>query len=184
MPKYVGSHAVIAKLPVWATAAIMSTILITVLVGRDIFEGLMYNVSYSSMVGDVALLICVLIGATILQRNPLPCTKFVFLLSGDFHFWILVVSGVLGAIISNITLSSRSGQTMDIFHDVVIFPLFLYLAITLVPVIYYDGSRVEKRAVVCLILVWLVLVAIDTKYDRMNQRRWLHNHISVIEQMK
>ena len=51
-----GGHYLLTRLPVWATAGIMIGILMTVLVGRSLTEGLMYNIAYSSMVGDAALM--------------------------------------------------------------------------------------------------------------------------------
>jgi hypothetical protein len=89
---------------------------------------------------------------------------------------ILLASVVLSVTICVLTLGSRSGQVMDIYHDVVIAPLILYFAITLVPVIYYNGTKAEKTALLCFIVLWAALVAFDIKYERMDQRTWLSLH--------
>ena len=178
-----GGHYLLTRLPVWATAGIMIGILMTVLVGRSLTEGLMYNIAYSSMVGDAALMIAVLIGATILQRYT---KQFVYTWPRRRinHIEIMVYCISFGVITNALTLKSRSGQVMDTYHDLIIAPILLYLAIILIPTIFRSGNRVEKLVVSGLVLVWLALVGVDIKQDRMNQRQWLHNHISVIEQMK
>ena len=181
--KRVGSIYVLTVLPIWATVAIFATILMMVLVGRDITEGLMYNVAYSSMFGDVALMDVVLIAASILQRNS---RIFIprWLQSKMTHVFILLMSIILGITVCILTLSSRSGQVMDIYHDIVIVPLFLYLAITLLPVVVLNWTYKEMVATIVLVSFWLALVGFDIKYDRMNQRQWLVRHIDAIEQMK
>jgi len=64
----------------------------------------------------------------------------------------------------------------DIYHHLFVAPLIFYLAITLLPVILINGTKIEKFCVVCLALVWVTLVVFDLKHERMNQRRWLQNH--------
>jgi len=174
MERY-GSHYWLTVLPIWATAAILFTFtLAAILIGRDILEGLPYNVAYSAVVGDAGLVISVLIAAGILQRRGLWLS--VWPQTGIGHALIMFGSVMLGIIICVLTLGSRSGQVMDIYHDVIIAPLILYLAITLVPVIYYNGTRVEKMAVIGFVVLWLALVGFDVKYKRMDQRTWLQNH--------
>ena len=175
MSKLAGSHYVLATLPIWAKTAIFGLILTTIFVGRDITEGLPYNVAYSSLVGDVGLMIVVLITATILQRKRggyIPR----WLQNKTVHGVIVFTGVCLGATVCMLTLGSRSGQVMDIYHDTVIVPLFIYLAITLVPIICCNGTKTEKRAAFCFVLLWLMLVGFDVKYDRMDQRSWLQNH--------
>jgi len=173
--KLIGSHYILSVLPIWATAAILFTItLAAILVGRDYFEGLPYNVAYSAVIGDAGLVIGVLIAATILQRGEPYVPEW--LQSGTVHGVILLASVVLSVTICVLTLGSRSGQVMDIYHDVVIAPLILYFAITLVPVIYYNGTKAEKTALLCFIVLWAALVAFDIKYERMDQRTWLSLH--------
>jgi hypothetical protein len=173
--KRVGSYYVLTALPVWATAAIMFAItLAAILVGRDILEGLPYNVAYSAALGDAGLVIGVLIAATILQRGGANIPNW--LQSGTTHILILLASFALGLLVCVLTLSSRSGQVMDIYHDVVVAPIILYLAVTLVPVIYLSGTKMEKTAVLCFVLLWAGLVSFDIKHDRINQRTWIANH--------
>lgn len=90
-----------------------------------------------------------------------------------FHALIGFLSILLGATMSFYTIPSRWGHIMDIYHDVVIAPMILYFAVTLLPVIYLGGTIVEKVSTICFVLFWIVLVVYDIMNDRMNQRRWL-----------
>ena len=171
---YYGSYYLLKELPIWTTALIFGLILVAVLVGRDFFEGLAYNVSYSSSIGDVGLLVIVLIGATILKENRAIIPEW--LQKEWVHIFLFILCILIGIIISFLTLKSRSGQEMDIFHDVVIVPIFLYLLFTLMPLIYKNGTWIEKTATVLLFVLWTSLVVIDNKQGRINQREWLQNH--------
>jgi hypothetical protein len=164
------------------TTAIFASILSLVLVGRYVLEGLMYNVSFSSQVGDVGLLIVVLIATTILKEGRAIIPKP---LQDDYvHGMVLLFSVVLGVGVCVLTIDSRSGQVMDVFHDVIIAPLFLSLAITLLPIIFKNGKKVEVVTTICLILLWAGLVWFDVAHHLLNQREWLYAHISIIRHMK
>jgi hypothetical protein len=66
----VGIYWLLNQLPIWVTVFILLTLCINILFpGRGKFEGLAYNISYASQLGDAALIICILIGATVLQRE-------------------------------------------------------------------------------------------------------------------
>lgn len=70
MEGYVGIIYILNTLPIWAIAVILFAItMVPILIGRDILEGMPYNVAYSAVIGDVFLMIGVLIAATILQRG-------------------------------------------------------------------------------------------------------------------
>lgn len=177
----VGIYYILTTWPIWTTAAVLAAISLTVLVGRDILEGLMYNVSYSSMVGDAALIICVLIAATILQRNRDCCCVPYWLQNYGMQRDLLILSFLIGLLTCWLTLGSRSGQVMDIYHDLAIGPLFLFFAITLLPVIFKNGNGKEVFATILLIALWAGLVVFDIKYDRLNQRQWLKDHHGIFQ---
>lgn len=151
--------------------------------GRDIFEGLGYQVAYSAKFGDAMLFGVVFIAATIIKREEPYLRSWFFwtpwLMKGWFHLLVLLGSVALGITVSVLTLASRSGQMMDVYHDVVIAPMILYFAIALLPLIYYAGTKTEKRWTICFILIWLALVVFDIKYDRMNQRQWIERNLGV-----
>ena len=72
-----------------------------------------------------------------------------------------------------IAIKSRLGKLMDVYHDVVIVPVVIYFAVTLLPVIYLSGTTLEQNFTSLVIVVWLACVFGDIKCDRMNQRRLL-----------
>lgn len=166
--QYLGSHYVLSVLPIWASSIILYAVTLGVIyVVRDFFEGLPYQVAYSAQFGDAALAGAVLIAATILQRgDPLPSR----LSCGYFHVLAALVSVGIG-----ITWWSldRPAQWGDIYHHLFVAPLIFYLAITLLPVILINGTKVEKFCVLCFALTWATLLAFDLTHERMNQRQWL-----------
>jgi len=174
MNQFVGGIYVLATLPIWATAGILFTIVLLALpVGREITEGLPYNISCSSSIGDVGLIVVTLIAATILHRGAhVP----EWLQSDSVHLIILCVIMMFGGFGCALTLKSRGGKVMDIYHDIIIFPLLTYLVITLVPIIFINGTKIEVAATVGFILFWFGLVPFDVRHKRINQREWLEDH--------
>lgn len=167
-----GGLYILAHTPLWVIALVLMVLLHVIpFVGRDYLEGLPYQVSYSAHVGEGGLFIVVLIAATILQRQGTMIP--VWLASIPLHIILAVAVIALGALASIATLKSRSGKLVDVYHDLVIAPLFLYLAVTLLPIIYANGTSVEFLTTVCLVVVWVVLVMFDITFHRMNQRAWL-----------
>jgi hypothetical protein len=168
--QFVGSHYVLSVLPVWASALIFYGVTMGVIyVTRDIFEGLPYQVAYSAQFGDTALAGAVLIAATILQRgHSLP----VWLSNGYFHLLAAVIGVSVGIAWWSL---DRPSHWADSYHHLFIAPLIVYLAITLVPVVLLNGTKVEKYFVVCFAVLWATLVVYDIKHDRTNQRQWLQD---------
>jgi hypothetical protein len=168
----VAIYWILAESPLWATAIILYFSTLGVIhVGRDYFEGMPYQVSYSAAFGDVLLFGAVLISATILKREGVTIPSwFQF---EDVHWLILAVCFAIGISVSINTSDIRSGQQMDTYHDVIIGPMILYFAITLIPIIALNGTRIEIFATIGFVLIWALLVVFDIKYERMDQRVWL-----------
>lgn len=180
----VGIYRILAILPIWATVMILYLVTDGAMyLGRDIFEGLGYQVAYSAKFGDTMLFGVVFIAATIIKREEPYLRSWFFwvpwLMNGWFHLLVLIGCVALGLTVSVLTLATRSGQMMDVYHDVVIAPMILYFAIALLPLTYYAGTKIEKRWTFFFILIWLVLVIFDIKYDRMNQRQWIERNLGV-----
>lgn len=172
---FVGIHAFLVWCPLWATVLILYAITELVMhTGRDLFEGLGYQVAYSAKVGDAALFGVVFIVATILQRGNIVLPGW--LMETHVHLLLVVGCCLLGYVVNRMTLESRLGQAMDTYHDLVIAPMILYFAITLLPVIWLGGTTTERAATICFVLIWVALVVYDIKSDRMNQRQWLQKH--------
>lgn len=168
--QFVGSHHALSVLPIWASGLMLYGVTMGVIyVVRDIFEGLPYQVAYSAQFGDAVLAGAVLVAATILQRDPvLPG----WLMGGNFHVIAALISIGFGVTWWAI---DRPAQWGDLYHHLFIAPLILYLAITLLPVILLNGTRIEKSCVLCFALLWAALVVFDVTHARMNQRQWLQN---------
>lgn len=65
-----GGYYILASLPIWASAGLLYAITLgAILVGRDVLEGLPYNVAYSAFIGEAGLMIGVLVAATVLKRD-------------------------------------------------------------------------------------------------------------------
>ena len=159
-----GSHYVITALPIWATAVILYMVTIGVIfLIRDRCEGLFYNTSYSAMLGDGALCVVVIMAAEILKRGPLvelAMGKWFHLLAG----FVAIFLGLFWWYVD------RPEQWADVYHHLVIAPTLFYLAATLLPVIYYGGTRLEIVAIISCIALWAILVVYDDKTLRLGQR--------------
>ena len=179
-----GIYSILQKSPIWAVTAISLIVLEMVMVGRYFFEGIMYNVSFASSIGDLSLMVVLLIATTILQRPSVDMSKAcAFEKVGQIVLMVLCVA--LGVLVSVFTLKTRNGFQMDIYHDVVVGSFFLFLAITLLPIIFKLGKPSEKVASVCFILIWAFLVWFDASHGIFpSQRQWLFNHNNIILQMK
>jgi hypothetical protein len=141
--------------------------------GRERFEGFPYNICWSSQYGDRALIGCVLIGTTVLQRSlSVP----VWSADGDNQCMLLVVSGSIAVIWNTIVLAKsgfRLGTTMDTYHNFFIVPLFVFLLGTMLPVTFQFGSATEKIMTASFVLFWIAMVWCDLKTKRLNQPKWL-----------
>src|SRR3989344_1261051 len=174
----VGGHWVLNMLPVWATALVLYAVTLGVIfILRDKYEGLFYNTSYSAMLGDGALLVVVLMAAGVLQREILLPS---WLQSKWFHFGVAILGiglgirwwgfDAFGVMLENYI------EWGDIYHHLVIVPLLCYLGVTLLPVIWLAGTRVDKWSTLFLVLLWVMLVVYDTRTKRFNQRHYLKKH--------
>lgn len=174
---YFGGDWVLNELPIWVTAFILYMVTIGVLfILRDKFEGLFYNTSYASQLGDGALSVIVLMAAGILQRGAsLP--------EWAQSWWFDIGAFILGSVLGTVWwLLDRPQQWGDIYHHLVIAPLLCYLGITLLPIIWLSGTHVENYSTLTLILLWAVLVVYDIKTKRLNQREYfgLGEHLGTI----
>ena len=169
--QFVGSHYVLAAMPIWASSLVLyGATLGVIFVVRDIFEGMPYQVAYSAQIGDALLVGAVLVAATILQRGEVMPS---WLSSWLFHLPAALISVGLGL---TWWWLDRPAHWGDVYHHLCVAPLFMYLAITLLPVILTKGTRVEILFVTCFVLVWASLMVFDVRHERMNQRQWLQDH--------
>lgn len=175
--KLAGGYYVLAALPLWATAA--SVFMVTIGI-KWLFQwklhGFWWDTSASSHFGDQFLLWPVLIGATILHRHEMNEPLW-FLASWPTHIMLLIGCVGVGAIVCRLTIAGRSGGLVDMYHDLVVVPALLYLAITLVPLIYLEGTTNEKWWALAFVCGWALLVVYDFHTHRINQKQWLQDHL-------
>ncbi|MEK7612772.1 MAG: hypothetical protein AAB449_01335 [Patescibacteria group bacterium] len=165
------SHYVLAVAPLWLTAAVLYFFTIAVLyLGRAVFEGMSYNVALSSKFGDVGLIMIVLIGATILQRDGLYLPHWAS--GAGSHGALAFCAAAIGITIFIVVWSE---QVMDNYHHMIIVPLFLYLLASVAPVIYLNGTRLEQWGSMVLLAIWLALLGLDAYTGRLEQRAWLES---------
>ncbi|NCF75363.1 MAG: hypothetical protein GWO87_02670 [Xanthomonadaceae bacterium] len=173
MKDYVGIYAFLDRCPWWGmviTVYVATDFVIHIL--REQQEGLGYQVAYSAKIGDAFLLCDLFIATAIIKRNNFLLPNW--LMISWVHYVIILASFLTGVIIDRLTLKIRSGKLADIYHDVIIAPMLLYFAITLTPVVFIGGTKIEKNFAICFVFLWFVLVVYDILTDRMNQRRFLN----------
>lgn len=171
----VGIYSCLFNLPIWAIVLILYAVTDCIVhIGREQLEGLAYQTSYSAKIGDAALIVVVLIATVIVQRGGVVVPGW--LTHSSSHVLLGIICFLCGLLVCVLTLGSRSGQLVDVYHDVVIAPMFLYFAITLLPIIGRGGTIVERLSAHALISLWMLLVAFDITSNRMNQRKWLFEH--------
>ncbi|MBI3888508.1 hypothetical protein HY311_01810 [Candidatus Nomurabacteria bacterium] len=181
MQQLYGSYYVLATLPIWVTALLLYVLTMGVLfVLRDRCEGLYYNTSYSAVIGDGALIVIVLMAAGILQRvHAVPA----WVQDERFHFVVATLSICFGV---SWWRQDRPRQWADKYHHLFIAPLLAYCLVTLLPVVWGKGTKVEITATGCLFLVWLVFVIYDAATYRLDQRNYhsLGTYINAIKTKK
>jgi len=135
-----------------------------------------YNVSHAARYGDVGLILVIVIAVTVLKKiQILPSW-----LTSDAYNWFCALSCLaIGVIIEVSILKSTGwqfGQVVDVYHNLAIVPLFLYLLAILLPITYLYGNFQERAFTIFFLLLWLVLVIYDIHADRLDQRTWLTKH--------
>ena len=181
MENLVGSCYLLMVLPIWMTALIMYMLTQGMLfVLRDYCEGVYYNTSYSAVLGDGALVCIVLMAAGILQRGaPL----YEWLGNGYCHFLAISAGMSFGV---GWYILDQPKQWGDRYHHLVVASLLTYLGITLVPVIFKNGTDSEWIAVIGLVLIWVVSVVYDSTTKRLDQRNYhnLGGHLDTFKREK
>ncbi len=169
VPTLVGPYGILLSLPIWTTAMILFFSTIGVMhVGCVFFEGAPYQVSPSGEFCNALILGVVLLAGGILQSRSVVIPEW--LQGNTNHLVILAVCEFVGIRVSYGTAERGPAQLMDKYHNVIIAPAIAYLAITLLPVIYINGTTIEKTATIGAMLIWLTLTVFEDKINRMNLR--------------
>lgn len=172
----VGIYWLLDVCPIWLLAFLLVFFAINILfIIRDYREGFPYNISVGSQQGTLFLVVAILIGATIVQRQPVLASW----LDGRLAqiFWMLisiVISITIGAIyqVTVVTLEGW-GKLADTYHNLFVVPLMVFFLGVTAPVVFIYGTETETLAFVALMGGWATCVLIDYLYDRLQQQKWL-----------
>lgn len=174
---FFGSQRVLNETQPWVVALVLY--MFTIVIAwplRKYFEGLAYNIAYSSKYGDIALIGCIFIAGLILHRyTVLPD----WVTSLTFHFILgaLAIGIGIGVGINAIIHTTwPESQWVDLGHNFLVVPFYLYVLGTTLPVTYLQGTATEKTLTVGFLLTWALLVYIDIRTGRLDQRSWLKLH--------
>jgi hypothetical protein len=63
---------------------------------------------------------------------------------------------------------------MDMYHNIVVLPLYVWLLGLTVPVVYLHGSSGQKIVGTLCLLVWIACFIFDWKTERLQQRHYLN----------
>lgn len=172
-----GIYGVLERMPVWITSAGLFTFFnIVIFGGRDLFEGIPYNVSRCAQYGDNALIIAILIACAILQdtgyipkifnswRTQCLLAAGLFLIGLATHLYARATS-VMGSI-----------QVVDVSHSVFFVPAFLFLLIMLLPITFIQGGWKQKSITILCFAVWIMFLVSDISEGRLDQILWMKAH--------
>ncbi|KKP87388.1 MAG: hypothetical protein UR90_C0007G0026 [Parcubacteria group bacterium GW2011_GWC1_35_8] len=175
-----GMYSFLKQFPCWLTIMMLMLLMASLLVGRGILDGLPYNIASSSFLGENVLFITVvLIAITVLQRPGKFGVPHWFC-SSRVQVLIYLVCLGLCFLVSTHTIDLRSGRWMDVYHDLAIAPLVVFLLIILLPVIYKNGTGTENKVTLCLLLLWGSLFGLDMATGMLAQCRWLQEHFGMM----
>ena len=168
----------LSRRPMWEISTILLVLVVVVIpLGRLIFQGKWFQVSFSAFPGEACLAGVLLIAVEILHKvsyTPMLFNHRVWLQ------WVVYISSVLlGVMVFAFTMDEREAEIMDFYHDIVVAPLFLSGAILLLPVIWFNGSQNQLSMTIFLISCWIVALLVDIDEGRLNQPQWLREHYDV-----
>lgn len=166
-----GSHYSLMEMPISAIALCLFLVTMgAMFLIRLVDQGLFYNVAVSAMLGDGVALYAVLLTAEVLKRGtPLPA----FLQNPLYHSVALFIAMVAGGIWLKFDWNTHWA---DRYHHGVIVPLLVYLALTLIPVLWVNGTKSENRILLGVVVFYGSTIAFDIVTQRMDQLKHLLKH--------
>lgn len=158
------------------TALVLAFLSVGVLyIGRKRFEGMPYNVALSSEIGDIAL-VCAILAAATAHKGRVGSTVYAFD-HYSFHLMALAIAVFFGPVVQVALLAySRKLETlMDVYHNVFVVPLLIYLIMVTLPLVLYIGTQLDIAFYVSMCMLWLALLLLDARAGRLDQRAYLKN---------
>lgn len=178
---YAGIARYLTDMPVWVLFSILIFLAIIVLFPlRAITEGEAFNHSFSSMIGDWALISLISMGHTLIKEDP--SIGYIVLESVSWQDGVLISSTVFAFAWQLIAMSKSNswGTIADAYHNIFIVCMIIYFLVLTVPVILIAGSQLEIILMICAGAIWIITFIIDAQQGRLNQpeyreklrRRW------------
>lgn len=169
-----GIHWLLANVPVSITGFVLFVLCVGVLhIGRQVHEGLSYNISFASEIGDPAIIFAILVVPEILRR---PEGVLEWMEKDSAFFMLPLIASIAFSAFYDLETRNPSRTVMDAFHNRIIAPVLFYLLITSVPVVWVHGSKVEMSIFFGLFFVWVVCMAYDYADGRLRQVKWMADH--------
>lgn len=177
----IGSYRWLTMYPMFETITFLFMIsIVAVFYIRDAFEGLAYNASRCALWGGLAVLGIIAIGIHVIRTGVIPP----FLASDTFHFGAAALSAVLAGINIRANLKKEDGikeTVADLYHNWILLPGYIYLCLTVIPLIFAQLGKSEDLGLlviitIVLIMIWVVTGMDDKKFGRLKQQKYLENH--------
>ncbi len=167
MRNFVGILRLMSELPAWALFVGLYVVCVGVFpVGRMYFEGMPYNLSFASSVGDIFLFGIILIASDTLKSY----VRSDSIVGWNFQAVLLVVC-VAVSLLSWRLLPAN--MVMDRYHSVVVVPLLFFMLVVSAVVIYSQAASYQKVVSIMFFFVWLTFLILDSKLDLLDQQKWL-----------
>jgi hypothetical protein len=142
---YEGVYRILFLLPTWLVAATLAMSIVVTLHGKKSHEYWLWAFSY------VGLLMVVFTAIGILKRGPIFVPLY-HLRFGWFHWTILATAISVGTVAC---LSVNENRLTEVFRDIIVDPLFVFLMLTLLPIVYANGTASDKM-LTAVVLFWVV----------------------------
>lgn len=164
MTHFVGIYAILNWLsPTVIGWTLVFFCVIILRLGRWRFEGMSYDVAFSSWIGDSALICIIVTGCAVLRRGaPIPSLAWQAACIAAALYTLIVFFIV-----------ARPKRQMDIWHNIFTVPVLVLLLSSLAPVIIEAGSPWEKVLSASLFITWVVCLTIDLLTGRLDQEKYL-----------
>lgn len=169
-----GILALFIAVPMWLWPFLFYVLIVTPIQSlREHAEGVAYDTSTASRLGDAALLTIPLIGIYLVQGEYCEpgANKPAFVWAGWYQLGTAVIAIGVGLIWRYII--DPNARPGDAYHHLVVAPLILYLLALFVPIVWASASKTQFHTAAVMAGVWLFCLIYDAGRGRLNQRAWL-----------
>jgi hypothetical protein len=163
------SHRFLAELPGFVSFILIYGITTAVLWPmRLYFEGVAYNVAWSSKYGDAALTAVVVLAGLVLRYGKSEMPEWAT--GTTFHAACALIGVGVGIFMVFGPTPLWRSQVADNFHNFFTIGLFFYLLLVTAPVYYYQAPSWAVWLAVILMISWMGMAWDDVRTGRMDQR--------------